>query len=134
MTSNGSGPYHAGIEGITARLDEHAAELAELREFRVDLVGAAGNNGKMGALRGNLSIIRALLVAVATAALAGAGTGALALYRAGEERGREGAEIEHLRDLAEQNREDIRSLREEAWRSRLGLPPALGPAAPGATP
>jgi len=103
------------------RLDVNDGELGRFHDFALDMVGAEGRDGKLGALRTEARIHRAVLVAVASAALAAAGTAAVALYRAGESHGREQAELEVLRDRVERDHADLRVLEAAIWTLRVDL-------------
>lgn len=90
----------AEIKDLRRRLHDLSnsiqVEREARRELTADLVGTSGNNGKIGALRGHLGLMRTILVAVGLAALGGLGTGIAAVYSAGERRGSERARLETL--------------------------------------
>ncbi len=99
-------------------------EREERKAFEADLVGKSGTNGKFGTLRGQLGIVRAVVVAVGLAALGGLGTGIAAVYRAGEQRGIEKARIDAIERSVTDNAAALKTLTiwSEVMRLRLFKP------------
>jgi hypothetical protein len=98
-------------------------EREERKAFEADLVGKSGTNGKLGSLRSQLGIVRAVVAAVGVAALSGLGAGISAVNKLGEQRGIERARLEILERQVTENTLAVKSLTiwSEVLRLRLDI-------------
>ncbi|MDQ3153616.1 MAG: hypothetical protein M3R63_18520 [Actinomycetota bacterium] len=102
------------LEVAAQRGDENTGKRLTALEIRSLVVsGEDGNNGRLGNLRADVRKIRALLVAVAVVLLGGIGGAAKLLDDAAERRGRERAEIEHMRSVVERLADRQESMRSD---------------------
>lgn len=107
---------------VGSRLDGHDEDLQQIALWKVDMVGAKGDNGKIGNLRGRVSLVTAVLAAIGMAVLGSVALAATAIYRAGDENGTSRLRLEQCERTGAENRAALEQLRNYVFRVPWGAP------------
>lgn len=126
--------HRAELARVEAIVDKQGELLVEHERHRVDLVGLSGKDGQLGEVRKTSTGLRAILVALAFAALGSVGLAAKALHESGSESGAESQRINALEAQAATRdaalaalRATLDSLNAIVWRRALTPPAAPAP-------